>query len=57
MSVIASTMAYYTAATIIVAPLEKEVAQACSAQHSKIYEHVLKRLVKCSVGFGVAAIV
>ena len=42
MSVIASTMAYYTAVTTIVTPLEKMVAQACSAQHSKIRTHVEK---------------
>ena len=50
-------MAYYTAVTTIVTPLEKMVAQACSAQHSKIRTHVEKTGVKCCVGFEVAVIV
>ena len=62
MFVPASTMAYYTmsAATNMVAPLKKEVAQVCCAQHSVLlrYKHMLKKsLVRFSVGFEVAAIV
>ena len=47
----------FTSVTIMVAPLKMDIARVCFTQHSKIRMHAEKSLVKCSIGFEMAAIV
>ena len=47
----------FTSVTIMVAPLKMDIARVCFTQHLKIQTHAEKSLVKCSIGFEMAAIV